>query len=178
MPSASSPKALQRKRLADKIDLLGFPTMAPCPQCIRSNSVCVVRQGYSRCSCCTRKNISCGGTFSDAEFNSLEHRKSELKRKSEEVRGRLTGLAHQVTALAQQILSEQRLHSSIERQLESITAKQSEMVDREARLLGELSEEPGGVQLALMSPDFSLDDPSWTAFLSGLEGGTDQQVPG
>ena len=169
--SRSFSKADQRRRLASKIETLGIPTMAPCPQCLKSNSICIVRQGYARCSCCVRKNIQCGGTFSDAEFDSLENQKQKLQRERVAVRDQLVSLAHQIIAA-------QRLQSSIEQRLDSVTAKQSEMVDREARLLGELESADPGQELAVMSDGFSLDDPSWSAFVAGLDGGTDQQVMG
>jgi len=165
-------KSAQRHRLASKIEILGLPTMAPCPQCLKKpGSICIVREGYARCSNCVKKNVQCGGTFSDAEFDSLENRKTELRQKSVEVRNQLRALAHQ-------LLAAQRLQESLEKQLDNITAKQSEMVDREARLLGELDSFDPDQQIAFMSDDFSLDDPTWSAFVSGLDGGTDQQVQG
>ena len=118
-----------------------------------------------------RKNIQCGGTFSDAEFDSLENQKQKLQRERVAIRDQLVSLAHQIIAA-------QRLQSSIEQRLDSVTAKQSEMVDREARLLGELESADPGQELAVMSDGFSLDDPSWSAFVAGLDGGTDQQVMG
>ena len=171
MPQARPfPKSEQRKRLASKIELLGHPAMAPCPQCTKSGGFCVVKEGYARCSSCVKKNIQCSGTFSDAEFDSLESRKQELKRKSQEARAHLA-------SLARQILAAQQVQESLDRQIEGITSRQSAMVDREARLLGELDHEDPGLQLAVMSDDFSLDDPSWAALLAD-PGGTGQRVAG
>ena len=48
------------------------------------------------------------------------------------------------------------------------------MVDREARLSGELESVDPGQGLAVMSDGFSLDDPSWSTFVAGLDGGIDQ----
>ncbi len=88
MPPVRTPKFSstdRRKRLACRIEQLGFPAMAPCPQCVESQSVCIVQKQSSRCSCCTRKNIRCGGNFSDAEFDQLESQKTELLQKKVEV---------------------------------------------------------------------------------------------
>jgi hypothetical protein len=53
----------------------------------------VVKKNSIKCSCCTRKNIKYGGTFSKAEFDELEAAKSEVLRKKVDARARLTALA-------------------------------------------------------------------------------------
>jgi len=160
----------RRKRLADKISATGFPAMAPCPQCqSQPGAVCMVRKGYKSCSSCLRKNITCGGSFSDAEFDALESQKEELRRQHREERERLVALAHQ-------LLASQRAQERIEQKLERVTARQSELVDQEARLLGELDEvAPGSVDpeppVALMSTaDFSWDDPEVLAMMQDSGG--------
>ena len=90
-PNKSS--TIRRKCLADKIDLLDFPAMAPCPQCVASGAKYVIQKSSTRCSSCTRKNISCDGNFSNAEFDSLEAQKQKLFVQKMETRSRLTKLA-------------------------------------------------------------------------------------
>lgn len=154
-PPSSS---LRRKRLSAKIDFLGLLVMARCPQCEQSDSMCVVLKGYARCSSCTRKNIQCGGTFSDAEFEELDRQRRELRRQAAAARERL---AH----LAQELLSAQAHHAHLEQQLESVTAQQSQMVLREAHLLDELEGLPSSVavfpsDLFPLDPGFVGDSPS------------------
>ena len=155
MPPAPIPNSTIRRRLlASKIDHLGFPAMAPCPQCESSGAQCVVRKGYRSCSSCLRKNVSCGGTFSEAEFQRLETQKQRLRKQHQKERERLA-------SLARQLLEAQEAQHSIELKLERVTARQSEMVDQEARMLGELDDIPAGPSIpespvAIMSElDFS-----------------------
>jgi hypothetical protein len=139
----------RRKRLAEKIERLGYETMAPCPQCIVSRSVCVVKRNQAKCSCCTRKNVSCGGTFSDAEFDALEAQKTKLLREKVEARARLTALAWEFMAL-------QKEHDKLDQKLDKVCARQEEMVDQEARALeelGEATEDDPAEQVALMSDE-------------------------
>ena len=95
----------------------------------------MVREGYARCIACLRKNVRCDGTFSEVEFGRLESKKKELQLQSREARDRFSSLAYQ-------ILSEQKRQAKLDLQLEKITIRQSQMVDQEARLLGELGEVP------------------------------------
>ena len=144
----------RRARLADKIDRLGFATMAPCPECVESNSICVIHKSSSRCSVCQRKNIKCGGVFSDAEFDSLERKKEEISKKKMDARARLTVLAWEILAL-------QKQHDELDRMHSKIIDRQEKMVEQEARALDELDlfVEFGDPQLAMMSPvSFPIGD--------------------
>jgi hypothetical protein len=60
--------------------------------------VCIIREGYSRYSVYVRKNIICGGTFSDAEFNSLKNKKRKLREKNERLRQELAALTRRIIA--------------------------------------------------------------------------------
>ena len=170
MPPVRSSKTSsteRRHRLSAKIERLGILTiMAPCEQCQKSGSLCYVLKGCTRCSSCERKNVRCSGTFSDAEFESLEQRKRELRQQSQESRGQLSSLAQQLLVLHQSLLATQRRQDSIEKQLERITERQSAMVVQESRALEALEDHPEWLdnsEVALMSElDFSWD---------GLEGG-------
>lgn len=166
----------RRKRLAAKIDLLGFPAMAPCPQCVTSGAKCVIQKSSGRCSSCTKKNITCDGNFSDAEFDSLEAQKQKLFDRKMEARSRLT-------ALAWELLATQKEHDKLDRQLERVHRRQEDMVELEARALEALDEitpprldlvvpEPprpqavSGDPVALMSDaDFSWGDPEMLALM-------------
>jgi len=160
----------RRKRLADKIDSLGFPAMAPCPQCVESHSICVVQKGSSRCSCCVRKNVACGGTFSDAEFDALEAKKSEIAVKKMNARSKLTSLAWELLAV-------QKEHDALDAQFLKIHQRQEKMVEQEARALEELDlfiSDTNPLDLAVMSDDlFSWNDPPL-----GLLDGTEQRAHG
>lgn len=166
----------RRKRLAAKIEQLGFPAMAPCPQCVSSGSVCVVQKGSSRCSCCVRKNVACGGTFSDAEFDALEAQKTDLLKKKMEARSRLT-------ALAWELLAVQKEQESLDVRLNKIHSRQEKMIEEEARALEELDTFTGGSDepLALMSGvDFSLgpDLLDWEVALRPTQPGGMPSGPG
>lgn len=167
----SSSSTARRKRLADKIEALGSPAMAPCPQCVAGGAVCVIQKSSARCARCLRKNLRCDGVFSDAEFDSLEAQKTELSRKRAEARSRLTNLAWELLAV-------QKEYDSLDKKLEKVHNCQEDMVAREVRALEELDEitprrrdlvspveavtNPfaADVPVALMSDvDFSWDDP-------------------
>ena len=126
-----SAKTLRRLRLADKIQRLGFLAMARCPQCEKANERCVVMKGRARCSCCERKNIVCGGTFSDAEFEALDSRKTKIAAAKMEARAKLTRLAYEILAAQKEV-------DKLEAQFAKIHKKQEDMVLREAQALDEL----------------------------------------
>ena len=173
-PSKSS--TARRKRLADKIDLLGFPAMAPCPQCVSSGAKCWIQKNSARCSSCNRKNIVCDGNFSEAEFDSLEAQKTKLKVQRVEARSRLTKLAWA-------LLAAQKEQDKLDTQLDKIHRRQEQMVELEAKALDELDgiipcrtdlvvPEPSkpqavsGAPVALMSDvDFSWDDSEFLAMM-------------
>jgi len=160
MPVARSSKLSsteRRSRLAARIDRTGTITMSPCPQCVESGAVCIVHKSSVRCSACHRKNVPCGGTFSDAEFDTLEAQRTGLLLKKMEARSKLRSLAWELLAL-------QKEHDSLDRQLDKVQQKQEEMIDQESRALDELDVFVGdeGVQLAMMSElDWSVDGPSF-----------------
>ena len=139
-PERNNNSTGRRHRTAAKIKALGFATMAPCPQCQKSGAVCYVLKGCARCSSCERKNVTCGGTFSDAEFDSLERKKAELRQQSQDTRSLLSNLASQMLVMQKSLVATQRRQESIERQLDKVTARQSEMVVQETRFLEELDD--------------------------------------
>jgi hypothetical protein len=52
-----------------------------------------VKKEGGKCSCCVRKNVKCGGNFSDAKFNTLEAKRIILLKKKVDARARLIALA-------------------------------------------------------------------------------------
>jgi hypothetical protein len=63
-----------------------------------------------RCSSCVRKNVKCGGQFSDAKFDILESQKNKLLLKKIEARKHLTTLAWELLATQkEQDLLDQKL---------------------------------------------------------------------
>jgi len=152
----------RRRRLAARVESLGSFAMAACPQCESSHSICVVHKSSSSCAACLRKNIKCGGRFSDAEFDALEARKAELRQKKMAARARLRSLAWEMVAA-------QKVEEQLDAQLSRIHDRQERMMDEESRALDELDcfVEDAGAQVALMTElDFSLGDPSWEALLA------------
>jgi hypothetical protein len=192
MPAGRISKPLsstdRRKRLAARIEQLGFPAMAPCPQCADSGAVCIIQKNSTRCSSCVRKNIKCGGQFSDAEFDQLESQKNELLLKKMEARKRLT-------ALAWELLAAQKEQEVLDQKLSKIHNRQEEMIEQEARALEELDTFESldtSVPLAMLSdvnfelgdellswesnlPMFSVGKPSGPSGI-GDAGGTSQSV--
>ena len=77
--SGPARSTLQRHNQAQKILKHGRETMAPCSNCRRVGALCVMLKGQARCSCCTRKNMSCDGQYSEEEYMSLEDRKRQLR---------------------------------------------------------------------------------------------------
>ena len=106
-----------------------------------------------------RKNITCGGTFSDAEFDELEAAKTEVLRKKVEARARLTALAYEFLAVTKE-------QEALDKRLDKIHNRQEEMVDQEARALEEFDtfdDVNAPMQVALMSDELfswvDLDGP-------------------
>ncbi|KAK5441418.1 hypothetical protein LTS15_011287 [Exophiala xenobiotica] len=151
MPTTKLSKPQQRLRLAAKIEAHGSLNMTPCPPCVASNSLCIVREGNARCSTCTRKNVTCGNIFSDALYDSMEMQKRELKAHRRAIQVQIAGLGQQLPA--------------IEQQIDRLEEKQKQMVDRESEMMGELgtfstSEGFVAVQWPVYDPDrFNRDQP-------------------
>jgi hypothetical protein len=117
---------------------------------------CVIQKSSLRCSSCLRKNIHCDGVFSDAEFDLLEAKKTDLNRKRMETRSRLTNLAwelqEKMVALEAQALDE----------LDGLTPSRSDIVV--------------GDPVTLMSDVvFSWDDSEILAMIQG-RGGSPEQI--
>lgn len=145
-------RALERQTLARTIDLLGSYPMAPCTNCARKGQLCVLLKGNARCGNCTRKNMGCDGQFSEEEFDNLERKKLNLRKRVEEQRQRLA-------ELAQEILRTQSSLGAAEREIEGITRSQSDMVVRHSWVLDALDREEG----------YSPDEPEPSA--SGVSSG-------
>jgi hypothetical protein len=174
--SVPKPNSTQRRKiLAKSVEALGSKAMAPCPQCQSSNSTCVVHKSSKSCAACLRKNIPCGGRFSEAEFDKLEARKVKLRTQKMEARARLRTLAWEMMAAYKE-------DAKLDAELSRIQDRQEQMMEEEARALDELDlfVEAGNPEVALMSDlDFSLGDPSWEQLLIEPPdgGGTPPSVP-
>jgi len=137
--------------------------MAPCPQCQSSGTVCIVKKGYKRCGPCTRKNVGCGGNFSEAAFDTLEKKRDELRAKSRLGR-------KQMKVFMRQLLRQQEEVIKCDEKLEEITRRMDAMVDLEARALGELVDsapDPSDPEQQVMDFDddfFLWDDPSLLSY--------------
>ena len=155
---STAERAEEYCNLGDTIIALGAEAMAPCPQCTKAGVVCVIRKGYKRCGPCTKKNMSCGGNFSKAEFDRLDKKKFELRQQSEAGQ---TLMAQ----LVAELLKTQKKVADAERRIAVLHRRQERMADREARALGEL--EDGGSseeEAAVMDVDpFFWEDPSFDA---------------
>ena len=151
-------RAVQYRDLGDSIIELGVKPMAPCPQCKNAGVVCVVRKGYKKCGPCTRKNMTCGGNFSKAEFDKLSRKKAELREQSREAQSLMM-------ALVQELVKTQKKVADAERRIAVLVKRQEGMADREADALGELDAplEPIG-EVAVMDDDpFCWADPLFEA---------------
>ena len=93
--------------------------------------MCVIQKSLVRCSACIRKNIRCDGVFSEAEFEALKSKKTELKRQWLEARSCLTRLAYELLAAEKDV-------DKLDWKLEKVYDRQEEMVALEARALEEL----------------------------------------
>ena len=152
-------------RLGNNIIRTGARAMAPCPQCQRSGSTCIVRKGNKRCGPCTKKNMTCDGNFSQTTFDNLEKKKHELRVKC--LQGRKL-----MRTFAQQLLLQEKQQQKIENQLAEINRRQDAMLDRESRALGEMDElvdpsEPDQQVMGFEDDFFLFDDPSDLSY--GLE---------
>ena len=157
---SSAQRAEQYRNLGDAIIALGVEAMAPCPQCVKAGVVCVVRKGYKKCGPCTKKNMTCGGNFSKAEFDRLGAKKAELRQQSEAGQ---TLMAQ----LVEELLKTQKKVADAERRIAVLHRRQERMADREARALGELEGDGSSEEeAAVMDVDpFFWDDPSFDAVI-------------
>ena len=149
--------------------------MAPCPQCQRSGTTCVVRKGYKNCGPCTRKNMNCGGTFRQTEFDSLDRKRAELA-------DRVRKGQQMMRVFMRQMVAQQKEIENAEKRLQEISRRMDVMVDREARALGELSElapsaeEPEQEVMGFEDDFFLMDDPELLSW--GLEPEPRETIPG
>jgi hypothetical protein len=161
------------KRLGENICATGVESMAPCPQCQASGLTCIVRKGNVRCGPCTRKNVTCGGNFSQTVFDNLERKKQELRQMSAEGRKLMR-------VFARQLLAQEKKQADLERRLDEITRRQEAMLDRESQALGEMdavvvSSGDAEAQVMGFEDDFFLfDDPGRLS--TGLSGPADWAV--
>jgi hypothetical protein len=181
--SVSKSETPEYRRLGNNICATGTIAMAPCPQCQKSGVTCIVRKGNKRCGPCTKKNVVCGGNFSQTVFDNLERKKQELRQRS--VEGRKL-----MRVFAKQLLAQDKRQADLERRLDEISRRQEAMLDRESVALGEMDEvaaESGEMEAEIMGfeDDFFLyDDPSglssgWSPgpINSGLEAGVPDLLP-
>ena len=104
----------------------------------------------------------------------MEAQRTELSRRKMEARSRLT-------ALAWELLGVQKEHDKLDKKLEVIHRKQEEMVDQEARSLGELDTFVGldDPSVAMMSDvDFSWEGVALELGEPDLVGDILGQIPG
>lgn len=154
----------QYRNLGEAVIELGVPAMAPCPQCQKSNTVCMVQKGYKRCGPCIKKNMVCGGHFSKAEFDRLSRKKAELREKS--ASGQKLMLQ-----LAQELVKAQKEVADAEKRISILSGRQMDMADREARALGELDDsgsddaQPEPLVAVMDDDPFAWDDPAFEAVL-------------
>ena len=82
----------------------------------------IIKKNSKKCSCYIRKNITCGGTFSNTKFDELETAKIEVLRKKVEARGRLTALAYEFLAVTKE-------QEALDKRLDKIHNRQEEIVN-------------------------------------------------
>ena len=140
--SANSPslRVTQRFQQAEKVDQLGIENMAPCSNCQKSQSVCIMQKGVTRCSCCIRKNMKCDGQYSEAEYQSLEKSKHDLRKKVEMAQ---MDMARYAAEFATNMAKSQKKLDNLQRRIDGLTQAQSDMVVRASAVLDALDAEDG-----------------------------------
>lgn len=170
----SNPSATDhRKNLAGRIERLDSLTMAPCPQGVESGSICIVQKGCDRCPSCTGKNVACVGTFSEAEFESLDAQKPDLRKKKMVARAKMP-------ALAWELLAAQQQQEQLDEQLNCNHKRQEQMVSQEPRTLAEFDlfsfDNPSGlalmpeIDLSRQNPLLSLSRVVWLMYADKFVG--------
>ena len=140
-----------RRKQANRIARHGIEAMAPCSNCRKSGGLCKMLKGNARCQNCTRKNMRCDGQFSEEEYDALERQKMVLQDKVKQARERLSQRAQwyaqeMARLAAQQVIelqAEQKSLQFVQRQLDGLTRRQSDMVVRHSLVLDALDEEDG-----------------------------------
>jgi len=103
--------------------------------------------------------VTCGGNFSQTEFDTLEKKKQETRAKCRQGRKMMVVFARQLIKQEQQV-------ANLEKKLADLSRRQDLMLDREARVLGELdaeassSREPDLEVMGFEDDFFLMDDPN------------------
>jgi hypothetical protein len=124
--SKSSP-TLRRRVLARKILEEGAVAMVACSSCARAQALCIFSASSSKCAECTRKGMSCDGSFSEADYDRLSEEEARLE------------TARQVALDRAQ--KESAEAASLNRRIVALRKAKGAMIAREAQLLQELDQE-------------------------------------
>lgn len=144
--------SVRRHRVASKIEDLGvLSLMAPCSRCERLGLLCFVHGSHAKCSECTKANVSCDGTFSEAEWEQIQDEKRKLKEELRKVRfvkaEAIRRMAEEVKRGTEMIMESEAKTSSLEGALDGLSRREDLMVSREV------------TNLEAMDPPSMGDDP-------------------
>lgn len=121
-----------------------------------SRSTCMVKKGYKKCGPCMKKGMSCGGNFSQANFDKWEKKREELENQARVCRKLMKVFARQLDAQRKQL-------EHVQEKIDTIVARRDAMLEHEARALGlmdEMGAEASEVdQFDFNDPLFLQDDP-------------------
>jgi hypothetical protein len=70
---------LRRRTLARRILSEGREAMVACSACARSGARCMFAPHSSKCAECTRKGVSCDGSFSETDYDKLSAEQAKLE---------------------------------------------------------------------------------------------------
>jgi hypothetical protein len=142
---------VRRQALAKRIVQDGDRAMVACSACAAARTLCLFAPHSSKCLECTRKGVSCDGSFSEADYDKLSEEQSKL----EAARTRAIDEA-----------------ASLNKRIESLKKAKGQMIAQEARALEELErEEQRARQASEALPEFIFNEQQLAALL-GLPSGS------
>lgn len=116
--------------------------------------------------------MTCGGNFSRVDFDRASRKKEELREQSRQGQ-------QLMAALVKELLETQKKVADAERRIAVLVKRQEEMMDREARALGEMEEEGDSADLGVLDDNpFLWVDPMFEAVMFSDPSVPLPEVPG
>lgn len=153
------PESVRQRRVGENIcrDSVGIEAMDPCPECRASRTTCMVKKGYKKCGPCMKKGMSCGGNFSQANFDKWDKKRAELEAQAATCR-------HLMKVFKRQLEAQRKQLDRVQEKIDKIVVRRDAMLDHEARALGLMDEMGDNAapddQFDFNDPLFLQDDPN------------------
>lgn len=135
----------RRQILVARIESFGIPkvNMGRCTPCQNADAICLMLDGYSKCSSCVKKGVSyCDGVFSADEFDALTAQRNRLaeaaRRKGEEIKGMLAEAARVHAKMLAEVSKAHEEKERLHHDADVLLDKQKKMLIREATALDEI----------------------------------------